>query len=252
MSKRVPLVEVPGWAEFSWLRHGFTTRAGGCSTVYGGEDLNLGFTPADHRDIVLHNRQIAVAAVAAGASLVSVTQVHGQRVVTVAPGDEPVEADAMMTDQAGLLLGIQVADCVPLLLVDTRLRVVAAVHAGWRGTVGGIAGKAVAGLSQRFLSRAEDLVAAVGPSIGPCCYSVGEELIDRVGWDSGLLERRNGIVYFNLWEANRRQLTAAGVSQVQVSQLCTACARVEGRRRFFSHRAEAGFTGRAMGLIGIA
>lgn len=251
MSASLEFIKVPEWAEFAWLRHGFSTRRGGRTTVYGGGDLNLGFTAADSRENVLLNREIAVDAIAPGAPLVTVRQVHGLEVIAVGAASEPVEADGMMTDRTGVLLGVQVADCVPLLLADTRLRVAAAVHAGWRGTVGGIAACAVGRLGGQFGSRAEDLVAAIGPSIGPCCYGVGEELIERVGWSSGLLERRDGVVYFDLWEANRRQLSAAGVVSVRVLGLCTACSRAAGQRRFFSHRAEAGATGRAMGMIGL-
>ena len=248
----VELIQVPEWADFLWLRHGFSARGGGHTTVYGGGDLNLGFTAADSRECVLLNRETAIAAVATGAALATVRQVHGVEVIAVDAASEPVEADGMMTNRMGLLLGIQVADCVPLLLADTRLRAVAAVHAGWRGTVGGIASNAVARLGEKFGSQAKDLVAAIGPSIGPCCYSVGEELIQRVGWDSGLLECREDAIYFDLWEANRRQLRSAGVMNIQVLGLCTACSRSAGQHRFFSHRAEAGVTGRAMGIIGLS
>jgi YfiH family protein len=182
-----------------------------------------------------------------------VKQVHGLHVVAVAgSGSAQVEADGMITDSVGIALGIQVADCVPLLLADTRRRVVGALHAGWRGTVAGMAAMGVRRMAEEFGSQKEDVIAAVGPSIGPCCYAVGEELIEQVGWSSGLLERRKDIVYFDLWEANRRQLAAAGAQRITVLKMCTACARTaDGQRLFFSHRAEAGFTGRAMGLIAL-
>jgi len=252
MVASVQLFRVPEWAAYSWLRHGFSTRAGGRSAVYGGADLNLGFTPADVRETVQQNRQLALEAVNAGSTLATLKQVHGAEVisVTAAAPSLAVEADGMMTDRAGIVLGIQVADCVPLLLADTRQRVVAAIHAGWRGTVAEIATKAVGRMAKEFGSLPADVIAAVGPSIGACCYAVGDELIERVGWGSGLLERREDAIYFDLWEANRRQLVAAGVGQVSVLKMCTACARTaDGQRRFFPHRAEAGFTGRAMGLI---
>jgi len=228
-----------------------STRIGGKSAVYGGADLNLGFTAADARETVEQNRQLALEALNTEGTLATSRQVHGCEVIalTVA-GLMPVEADGMMTDRTGIVLGIQVADCAPLLLADTRQRVVTALHAGWRGTIAEIATKGIGRMAEEFGTRPKDVIAAVGPSIGPCCYMVGDELIERVGWRSGLLERRDGAVYFDLWEANRRQLEAAGAGRISLLKLCTACARTaDGRRRFFSHRAEAGFTGRAMGLI---
>lgn len=253
MAANIALIQVAEWASYPWLRHGFSPRAGGETTAYGANDLNLGFTPEDARATVEENRRLAVDAINSEAQLATVRQVHGATIIRVAePQANPLEADGMLTSLAGVVLGIQVADCVPVLLADTRLRVVAALHAGWRGTVAGIAGLGVARMVDEFGSRPEDLIAAVGPSIGPCCYEVGDELIDRVGWEAGLLERRDGAVFFNLWEANRRQLAAGGVDRVTVLELCTACSRTGlGQRRFFSHRAEGGVTGRAMGLIGL-
>jgi YfiH family protein len=253
MAVSLELVRVPDWDAFPWLRHGFSTRMGGNSSVYGGANLNLGYTAADERETVERNRRLAMQALDSEGTLATVKQVHGLRVVAVAgSGSAQVEADGMITDSVGIALGIQVADCVPLLLADTRRRVVGALHAGWRGTVAGMAAMGVRRMAEEFGSQKEDVIAAVGPSIGPCCYAVGEELIEQVGWSSGLLERRKDIVYFDLWEANRRQLAAAGAQRITVLKMCTACARTaDGQRLFFSHRAEAGFTGRAMGLIAL-
>ncbi len=174
-----------------------------------------------------------------------------------APGAAP-EADALVTAVPGILLGIQAADCVPILLVDTRLRVVAAVHAGWRGTAAANVEGVVAHLRQHFNSRHADLRAAIGPSIGACCYTVGEEVRERFdaafAYAPDLFQQQHDGLHLNLAEANRRQLLAAGLAPgaIDVTAECTACARVGGQRKFFSHRAEAGFTGRAMGIIGIA
>lgn len=236
------IVQVKSWSRFAWLRHGFTMRAGGGSEVYGPAELNLGLTREDDAEIVRANRALVTAEMG-GRQLATVRQVHGTRVVRAAA--EAVEADGMVTDEPGIVLGIMAADCVPVLLADTRLRAVAALHAGWRGTAEGMAREGVAAMAREFGSRAEDLVAAVGPSIGPCCYAVGDEVAGRFAGDL-LVEGR-----LNLWEANRRQLLAAAVQEVEVVGECTACARVNGRRKYFSHRAEDGVTGRAMGVIAL-
>jgi hypothetical protein len=162
-----------------------------------------------------------------------------------------------MTDVPGVLLGIQTADCVPVLVVDTKRRVVAAFHAGWRGTVAGIVEAGVAHMGQQYGSRGEDLVAAVGPSIGRCCYSVGQEVREvfeaRYRY-AGELFSRGKPEHLDLWEANRRQLVEAGVSAEKIAVVgeCTACAVVaEGRKKYFSHRGERGFAGRMMSAVGI-
>jgi YfiH family protein len=221
--------------------------------MYGGDDLNLGFTKDDDADLVRENRRRFVEAVAgeAGWPLAAVRQVHGTMVARVDSGAgwEPVEADGLVTAASGMMLGVQVADCVPVLVVDTRLRVVAALHAGWRGTAAGMASVGVARMREEFGCRVEDLVAAVGPSIGPCCYEVGDEVREAFGGGDGLFVGKN----LNLWEANRRALVGAGLQDGAVTVVgeCTGCARMEdGRRKYFSHRMEQGFTGRAMGMVG--
>ncbi len=260
------VVRVPGWEQIGWLRHGFSTRLGGLSTAYGGHDLNLGFTKDDDPVAVRANRELFLRAVSgdAAARMVTVRQVHGTLVKRVTAGEDGltsddgralVEADALMTQTPGVMLGIQAADCVPVLVADTRLRVVAGFHAGWRGTAAGIVALGVETMMEEFGCDAGDLVGAVGPSIGACCYAVGEEVRGefeaRFGYAAELFSEG---MKLDLWEANRRQLVGAGLSADRVTVIgeCTACARVEGRRKYFSHRDERGFTGRAMGMIGIA
>lgn len=238
------MVQIEGWKRYEWLRHGFTVRAGGASRVYGPGELNLGLTREDDREVVEANRMQATAEALGrdGGQLRTVRQVHGTRVVRASA--EFVEADGMLTDAPGVVLGIMTADCVPVLIADTRLRAVAALHAGWRGTAAGIVQAGVAAMREEFGSRAEDLIAAVGPAIGPCCYTVGEEVGACFAADLLAAGR------LDLWEANRRQLAAAGVREVAVVGECTACMRVGGARKYFSYRAEGGVTGRGMGLIG--
>ena len=244
------VVRVPGWERFGWLRHGFSTRGAGHSTAYGPGELNLGFTADDDADGVRRNRELFLAGVEltgeSAATLKTVKQVHSGRVVRIDGNEEAVEADGMISSAVGLTLGILTADCVPVLLVDTRLRAVGALHAGWRGTAAGIAGAGVACLQAEFGSRAGDLVAAVGPSIGPCCYEVGADFHDHFTADLFRGQR------LDLWEANRRQLAEAGVQEVHVVGQCTACTRgMDGGRKYFSHRDEKGKTGRMMAAIGV-
>jgi YfiH family protein len=150
-----------------------------------------------------------------------------------------------------LTLAILVADCVPVLVADVRRRVVGAFHAGWRGTAAGIVEVGIGKMVEELGARSEDMVAAIGPSIGPCCYEVGDEVREAFGrFGEGLFRGRN----VDLWEANRRQLVGAGLSPERVTVMgeCSACARENGKRKYFSHRAECGFTGRMMGAILIA
>lgn len=270
------VVRVAGWERFGWLRAGFSARRGGVSFAFGGTSLNLGWKPEDDDRNVHENRRRFLAAICGdcrgegAVPLVAVRQVHGDAIQVVRKGDgllesetgrAVLEGDGLLTDVPGVMLGIQVADCVPVLVADTRLRVVGGFHAGWRGTLAGIAAKGVARMGDVYGSRPEDMVAAIGPSIGPCCYSVGEEV--RAGFvaeyaDGAELfrempgEHEGGAMHLDLWEANRRQLVAAGVRAERVTVLreCTACARDErGERRYFSHRAEEGKAGRMMGAI---
>ncbi len=275
------VVKIAGWERFRWMRSGFSARRGGVSSAYGGKSLNLGWKAEDEDANVAENRRRFVDAICGeshgegAASLVTVRQVHrdavqvvrdvgGLREKQVPPlrfasvgmtgGRAVLEVDGLITDLPGVMLGIQVADCVPVLVADVRRRVVGAFHAGWRGTLAGIVGKGVARMGEEYGSEPGDMVAAVGPSIGPCCYTVGEEVrtgfAERFGYWAELVREMR----LDLWEANRRQLVDMGVPAANVSVLgeCTACARdANGERSYFSHRAEGGFTGRMMGAIGL-
>ncbi len=148
--------------------------------------------------------------------------------------------DAMVTNEPSVALGTIVADCVPIILYDPRRQVLGLAHAGWRGTVGAIAAATVQSMTDAFASSPSDIFAGVGPSIGPCCYEVGHEVIDSwsrsdtPGYDRAVLERESGY-HFDLWEANRLVLRAAGVpdDQIESSKRCVRCEH----ERFFSYRA---------------
>jgi len=161
--------------------------------------------------------------------------------------------DGLMTDESGVLLGIQTADCLPVLVADKRRRAVAAFHAGWRGTLKGIVQHGVKSMRREFESQPEDLTAAIGPGIGSCCFAVGVEVRDLFAARFSYAEELfiNGEKpHLDLVEANRRQLLAAGLSPdaIFTSNECTSC-RTD---RFFSYRAERAKTGRMMAVIGIA
>jgi polyphenol oxidase len=262
MIRSLEVVRAPGWEQHPWLIHGFSTRKGGVTRVYrpDGADLNLGFTASDDRDLVAENRKRFVQAVAEGSALtglVTLRQIHSDLVRSVSAGDitaEQREGDGLMTQESGVLLGIQTADCIPVLVADTRTRAVAAFHAGWRGTVARIVEKGIARMGQEFGSKPEDLIASIGPGIGACCYTVGDEVRQKFGQEFSyageLFQQTERGLQLDLPEANRRQLITAGLRDEAVfpTQLCTGCAT----DRFFSHRVEQGFTGRMMSVIGIA
>lgn len=180
--------------------------------------------------------QLASGCGVAADDVVSLRQVHGAEVVAPArasASEASEDADAAVTRDPNLLLTVRVADCVPLLIADTRRGTVAAVHAGWRGTSAGIAQRAVERLAALYGSRPSDLVAAAGPAIGPCCYRVGHEVrqdFSEQGWPDRSLaawfrDEADGALRLDLSRANRDQLVGAGLagSAVLLSSLCTAC-----------------------------
>jgi YfiH family protein len=279
---------VPQWRKIPWLWHGFSTRKGGASRCYCADgapgELNLGFTAADDRQAVAHNRRLLAEAVTGDPAtpLVTLRQFHSNLLVLVGAGDaareRPIRADGLMTDQPGLLLGIQTADCIPVLLADRKRRVVAAFHAGWRGTVKRIVEAGVGRMRIEFGSRPEDLLAAIGPGIGACCYSVGEEVLSsfesqfvyarelfhevdsadavRIKYPMLFLTQRapghspiGPSLHLDLVEANRRQLLSAGLKPRAIHSTggCTSCQP----ELFFSHRASHGHAGRMISVIGI-
>ncbi len=207
------------WLELGWLEHGFGTRQ------------SEGWSRRPE--------------------LISLKQVHSD-VSLYADGrlaGRIGEGDALLTDVPGAVVGVQTADCVPILLVDVSKRTVAVVHAGWRGTAQAIAAKAVGAMAARFGSDARNLQAAIGPAIGACCYEVGPEVASQfknLFPESPGLERR---AHLDLPEANRRQLISAGLppDQIHLSGLCTACLAGE----FFSWRRDRLKHERMVSAVGI-
>jgi hypothetical protein len=232
------------------------TRHGGVSPA-PWDSLNVGGTVGDEQPRVMENRSRSFAALGRQVqSLFDVWQVHSVDAVYAEaprpPEAQHEKADIIFTDRPGVTLYMRFADCVPILLHDPALGVVGIAHAGWLGTVRGASAAAVRAMRERFGSRPQNIQAAIGPSIGPDHYEVGPDVVARVqdafGQDgNALIEMHAGKTHFDLWAANRRQLEAAGVQQIEVAGLCTACHLDD----WYSHRAERGKTGRFGALIAL-
>ena len=240
----------------------FSTRAGGCSPFPAG-DLNLAGFAEDSAANIRENRRRFLSLFDGGWSLATGWQEHGTEVHVVrdaralpdARDDE--RCDALTTNLPRVLLGVKTADCVPILLGDPTTGACAAVHAGWRGTAAGIARLALARMAEEFGTRAADVIAAAGPAALGCCYEVGPEVVEifssRFAEDAPAIFKPTtaGRALVDLHEANRRQLTRAGVSpdNIRAAPFCTMC-RTD---LFFSYRREKqkhGRTGRLLGVIG--
>ncbi len=266
-----PLQKLP------WLVHGFSTRSGGASSRENEKVLNLGFMDWDERRNTLANRNHFQAALEASEfSLAPLQQVHSDLIHRVSSGvREALHGDASITNVPNVLVSVQTADCVPILLVDPVKRAVAAIHAGWRGTLARIAEKSVGRMIQEFGSNPANLIVAIGPAIGPCCYEVGVELVTkftaqfadaaeyfdepRTGDEPNPIQWLNmkppghqpppKNVHLDLRKANVSQLRSTGVraANIYVSTLCTAC----HTNMLFSYRKEGANSGRLMAVVGI-
>lgn len=226
--------------------HGFTTRRGGASAG-PFEALNLGGAVGDDPARVAENW--ARLERATGLGFARVRQVHGARCVRAGAATAPVdEADAVVSAAAGVAACVSVADCVPVLLADPVSGAVAAVHAGWRGTIARAAAEGARALAREAGAPAARLLAAVGPAIGPCCYEVSPDLAARFREALGEATVREGPPpRLDLWAANVAVLVAEGLApeRIEVLGRCTACEP----SAFFSHRRDAGRTGRQVAFI---
>jgi polyphenol oxidase len=300
------ILEAPPLVRLNWLTHGFSTRPGGVSQIpgaghpesagqkrsasAGARALNLGFTDWDSQERVLQNRARFLRAIGARRmQVVTVRQFHSDlahRVDRANKEDgsngklsDAPKADALFTREPGVLLAVQTADCIPILLADTKRRAVAAIHSGWRGTLHRIAAKTLGRMQMEFGTRPEDVIAALGPGIGRCCYEVGSDVAREFhaqfpearewfdgpfdalaagesdpNWLPWLTMRPPGHppppprAHLDLIAANRAILLAAGVPlrQISASDFCTAC-RTD---LFFSYRRER-TTGRLMAAIAL-
>src|SRR5277367_5461273 len=292
-TRRLQILEAPQLARLKWLAHGFSTRIGGSSRLERSERgvksseevLNLGFNEWDRPERVSANRQKFFSAVGAGKMRpVLLRQTHSDIVYLVGPanipqGERAPQGDALITRERGVLLAVQTADCIPILLADTKNHAVAAIHSGWRGTAQRIAEKTLGRMRMEFGTRPQDVIAALGPGIGGCCYEVGHEVVKEFTakflnareWFTGPVDAlENGDndpnwlpwltmrppghappaprAHLDLIAANRAILEAAGITSgnISSSRFCTACRG----DLFFSYRREQ-TTGRMMAAIGI-
>jgi YfiH family protein len=243
------LLQFPHLVGINGLQHAVTTRDGGVSRS-PQRGLNLSRAGDDDPMMVDENRRRLQRAMAPG-QLIFIRQVHG---ATVLPLDAPLDtegwpvvgtADAFVTDRPGRLLTILVADCQAVLLYDPRQRVVANVHSGWRGSIANIIGAAVDVMRRHFGCCPGDILAGVGPSLGPCCaeFKNYRHEIPSVLWNY-----RVGTDHFDFWALSRDQLMATGLASenIRLGRICTRC----HPELFFSYRA-GHKTGRCAGVIGL-
>ncbi len=200
---------VRAFRELPWLEHGFGTR------------LSDGWADSPR--------------------LTTLKQIHSGIALVADRAGCLGKGDALIADRPGAWLAVRTADCLPILLVDPVRRAVAAIHAGWRGTVAGVAQATVRGMQERFGTRTEDLMAAIGPGIGACCYEVGPEVAVHFGLSGG--------AKVDLAKANLGQLVTCGIpeSLIFCASLCTACDPAQ----FHSHRRDRAMAGRMLSAIGI-
>jgi purine-nucleoside/S-methyl-5'-thioadenosine phosphorylase / adenosine deaminase len=238
------------------LTHAVFTRQGGVSPA-PWDTLNLGSTVGDDPHRVAENRQLVFRSRGRNPdTLYDVWQVHSGKVVIADAPRKPniphLQADAILTAKPEVTLLMRFADCVPILLYDPINRVVGIVHSGWPGTVQRVAKAAVSVLMASFGSRPENILAAIGPSIGAHHYTIGPDVEEQVRSAFGceadaLLPKETGCVQFDLWAANRLILEECGVHQIELAGLCTACHPED----WYSHRGEKGRTGRFGVLVGL-
>jgi len=298
-SATVKVLEAAKLTSIPWLVHGFSTRTGGVSEAYGGGQLNLGATAEDSAENVEQNRMRLLEKLQARDSegrpwpLVALNQVHSAAIYRVygakgepgiglrvsLEGEEAVAAsgDGLITSSPGVLLSVKTADCLPVIVADRRQHAVGIFHAGWRGTVRRIVQKGVGEMRRQLHCQPEDLVAAIGPGIGVCCYEIGEEVEEAFEsqfayaaelfqdvFDSRSLHLKYPMLFLNkrapghgdpaltrhldLAKANLLQLVEAGVPEenIELLNLCTSCRG----DLFFSYRRD-GATGRMLAVVGI-
>lgn len=237
------------------VRHGFTGRTGGVSSgkITG---LNLGFRVEDNPQSVKENYRLMAEDLELNlASTVLAKQTHTDniRIVTkedagkgISKESDIEDTDGLMTNLSGIPLVVFSADCVPLLFLDPVKKVIAAVHAGWRGTVKGIGGKAVSMMQEHFGSNPGDILAAIGPSIGPCCFAFDQKDA-QVFPDAYLTPQGEGKVLVDIWAMNRDQLLQQGIlpEHMDISSICTVC----HADRYYSYRTHREHTGRQGAVI---
>jgi purine-nucleoside/S-methyl-5'-thioadenosine phosphorylase / adenosine deaminase len=248
-------LKVPQWEKYEGLLHGFIGRRGGKSVGHFAE-LNVSYRVGDDPKVVSQNVcDMKLAVGIHDGRIVTMRQVHGDNIVEVQDRGlkEVGEADGMITAEKDIFLGVLTADCVPILFVAPKDKLVAAVHAGWRGTLTGIAEKAARLFTDQCHVSADEIEVALGPAIGSCCYEVKDDVAGplRKKWGDiaeASIQKRDGKTYLDLRILNRGVLARAGIPATNIDQVgpCTACSPND----FFSYRRERSETGRQISFIG--
>ena len=248
-------LKVPGWEKNDGLLHGFMGRRGGKS-VGSYASLNTSYRVGDDNKVVSQNvcDMKLVVGIHDG-RIITMKQVHADHIIELEETNikEAGEADGMITEKPNAFLSVLTADCVPILFVVPKKKLVAVVHAGWRGTLAGIAGKMVRQFKEQHGVAADEIETATGPSIGGCCYEVKNDVTEplRKKWGpvaEASIELREGKSFVDLRRLNRAILEDAGVPSGQIHRVgpCTSCAKDE----FFSYRRDGIPTGRQISFIG--
>lgn len=255
------IISFPMLEKCAGIRHVFSTRFGGVSSGIF-QSMNLGFDRGDCPENVFENHRRLLETIGVAPEMsVHTKQEHGTNIRIVKRADcgkgiikerDFSNIDGLITNEPGIALAVYAADCVPIFLADPKRRVIGTVHAGWRGTIGDIVGNAVRQMQEAFSVNAEELFCAIGPSICPSCYEVGNEVADQFeglfpSVDFDVVIQKEGRLYLNLQEANRQLLMRTGVlpERIEISDLCTCC----NPALLFSHRATNGKRGNNAGYI---
>ena len=251
LKNSLPYFEIPELANLGWVRHAFLTRRDGVSPP-PYDSLNLSDRNGDLEEFVFQNKNLVATAFGfESRRLVLLDQMQGDHILIIKePIDTlppPLEYDALITDSLNTYLGIQTADCLPILMVDQKKKVIAAVHAGRQGTALHITAKVIEKIKGEFGCSSKDLLIAIGPSIGSCCYEVDEKVFQQE-WKPFSTPRGSGKWMVDLAQNNIAQMKREGIKEEQIFwiNLCTRC----HSDLFFSYRGE-GQTGRQLSFIGI-
>lgn len=260
--KRVQVLKFHGLSKYSCLEHCFTTKVGGVSKERYSS-LNMGLNTEDDKEDVIKNYGLVAEEVfgASTSDMVLSNQVHKTDIAIVGESDRGKGfeksfsysgIDGLLTDRRGVVLSTVYADCTPLFFFDPVKEVVGVAHAGWRGTVGKIGKKMVEKMVLEYASHSKDIMVGIGPTIGPCCYEVGEEVYARFKEefeDLSMMDILDNSIKLDLWKANKIGIMEAGVLEenIETGNYCTSC----NPDLFYSYRRDNGITGRMAGVISL-
>ncbi len=254
---KIKLYEIPSFKNSGLVSHGFSTRLGGAGNE-PYDTLNLAFHVGDSPEVVIYNRKILCQAIGAKIDdIVAAQQVHGHDIAVVDSrhagrgafsGETALlETDGLITGEPGLLLATFYADCIPIFILDPVKRVIAVIHAGWKGTAARIGSQAVEKMAKTFGTDPAHCLAGIGPAIGPCCYEVDEPVIriwkkEFSWWQDVLLDNKTDRAKLDLWASNQKIMIEAGIKadNVEVAHICSCC----NQQMLFSYRGCQGVTGR--------